>query len=270
MAVPVYIPFAFIALLVGGLGIFSRIYRNRQATRTYVPWFPSHPERDTYITLLQTEPKPSDALLKAALLRRAVADVRRIFRIRDDKAALSALLQKGSIDDELWANFQTAEKELEAEIVEVVTEANTFVEGWGQIIFQSAGEIVQNEKHRDIFTGIPEKKMALAKKLGLLRPAVEKAASPITASQPSPPASTPAPSITVTAAAAAANPKPMNNETIPPSNTTGGVGSSISTPNGSPMKTSQSLPPVTPSKEQPTSPPASIGKSAGKKKNKKK
>jgi len=94
-----------------------------------------------------------------------VADVRRIFRIREDKTALASLLQKGSIDEELWANFQQAEKELEAEIVEVVTEANTFVEGWGQIIFQSAGEIVQNEKHRDIFTKIVENKKGLGASL---------------------------------------------------------------------------------------------------------
>lgn len=111
--------------------------------------------------LHRTDPKPSDSLLKAALLRRAVTDVRRILRVRDDKAALSALLQKGSIDEELWINFQQAEKELEAEIVEVVTEANTFVDGWGQIIFQSAGEIVQNEKHRDIFAKIAQNKKDL-------------------------------------------------------------------------------------------------------------
>jgi translocation protein SEC66 len=179
--IPVFVPFAFIGIVVGGLGIFSKIYRNRQAgkknmgcvdatgyltrhtaARAYEPWFPSHPERDTYITLLQqTDPAPSDVLLKAALLRRAVADVTRIFRIRDDKAALTALLQKGSISDDLWANFQAAERELEAEIVEVVTEANTFVEGWGQIIFQSAGEVVQNEKYRDIFANIPKQKTAL-------------------------------------------------------------------------------------------------------------
>lgn len=103
--------------------------------------------------------------MKAALLRRAVADVRRIFRIREDKTALQALLQKGSIDDELWVNFQAAEKELEAEIVEVVTEANTFAEGWGQFIFQSAGEIIQNEKHRDIFSKIASNRKALGTSL---------------------------------------------------------------------------------------------------------
>jgi len=44
-----------------------------------------------------------------------------------------------------------AEKELEVEILEVVAEANTFVEGWGSIIFQSAGEMIANEKMRTVY-----------------------------------------------------------------------------------------------------------------------
>ena len=117
-------------------------------------WFPTHPERDTYISLLQLQPSPSDVLLKAALLKRAVADVHRILAFREDKAALQQLLQKGSISDDLWNSFLAAEKELEAEIVEVVGEANTFHPGWGQFIFQSASEMVNNAKHRDIFATV--------------------------------------------------------------------------------------------------------------------
>jgi len=157
--IPVYVPFAFIAVVVGGLGLFSKIYRRRQAVRRYEPWFPSHPERDIYITLLQqTDPPASEALLKAALLRRAVANVSRAFRVREDKTALNNLLVKGSIGDDLWNSFLGAEKELEAEIYEVITEANSYVEGWGSIIFQSASEILQNEKYREIFVNIPKKK----------------------------------------------------------------------------------------------------------------
>lgn len=125
-------------------------------------WFPSHPDRDVYISLLSQDPPPSDQLLKAALLRRAVTDVQRIIRIREDKTALTALLAKGSIGDDLWTSFQAAEKELEAEILEVVAESNTFREGWGTIIFQTASEIVQNQKHRDIFVSISKKRAELS------------------------------------------------------------------------------------------------------------
>ena len=87
-------------------------------------------------------------MLKAALVRRALTDVTRILRLREDKPALQALLQKGSIGDDLWASLLAAEKELEAEIMETAAEANTFVEGWGQLIFQTATEMIHNEKMR--------------------------------------------------------------------------------------------------------------------------
>jgi len=155
-------PVLYLVVLVGSLLLFSRIYRKRVASRlANDPWFPSHPERDTYVTLLQqSDPSASEQLLKAALLRRAVADVHRIIRIREDKAALNNLLQKGSISDELWTKFLATEKELEAEIVDVVAEANSFREGWGQIIFQTANEMVQNERTKDIYSQLSKGKSA--------------------------------------------------------------------------------------------------------------
>lgn len=94
-----------------------------------------------------------EALLKAALIRRAMTDVTRVVKLREDKPALQNLLQKGSIGDDLWNSLLQAEKELETEIMEVVAEANTFVEGWGAIIFQTAGELIANEKMRSVFDG---------------------------------------------------------------------------------------------------------------------
>ncbi|KAG9049671.1 translocation protein S66 [Tulasnella sp. UAMH 9824] len=171
-SISLVVPVTYITLLVGSLIIFSRIYRKRTAARIaqQEPWFPSHPERDTYISLLQMQPPVSDVLLKAALLRRAVTDVQRILAFREDKAALQALLQKGSIGDDLWNAFLAAEKELEAEIVEVVGEANSFREGWGQFIFQSASEVVNNMKHRDIFLAVPKMKADAEAKYGATKP----------------------------------------------------------------------------------------------------
>jgi translocation protein SEC66 len=93
--------------------------------------------------------------LKAALVRRAIADVQRILRLRDDKQALQNLLQKGSVGDDLWNSLVAAERELEAEIVEVHAEANSFVEGWGQLLFQTASEMLANEKTRAVTDQIP-------------------------------------------------------------------------------------------------------------------
>ena len=132
----------------------------------YEPYFPSHPERNAYVTLLQqTDPPASDQLLKSALVRRAMADVQRVLRIREDKPALQALLQKGSIGDELWNSLLAAEKELEIEIMEVISEANSFVEGWGQVIFPTANEMIANEKMREVFERTAERKAELGKSL---------------------------------------------------------------------------------------------------------
>ena len=65
------------------------------------------------------------------------------------------------MSDDLWNALLSTEKELEAEILEVMQEANSFVEGWGQIIFTTAGEMVANEKFRKIFDSIPEEKAKL-------------------------------------------------------------------------------------------------------------
>ncbi|KAJ7740678.1 Pre protein translocase subunit Sec66-domain-containing protein [Mycena maculata] len=164
----VLVPVLYIIIVFGGLGVFSFIYRRKAASKSLPPYFPPHAERNAYVTLLQkSDPPASDPLLKSALVRRAMADVQRVLRLREDKPALQALLQKGSIGDDLWNSLLAAEKELEAEIVEVVSEANTFVEGWGQVIFPTANEMIANEKMRSLFESSEETKQALELKYGI-------------------------------------------------------------------------------------------------------
>lgn len=162
----VLVPFLYIFALVGSLYVFSKFYRKRAAERLQKdPWWPSHPERDVYIALLQqTDPPTPDYLLKAALLRRAVADVARIHSIREDKQAATVLVQKGSIGDDVLSRLQAAEKELEAEILEIVAEANSFKEGWGSFIFQTASEILANEKTRQLCGAMAQRKEELSAK----------------------------------------------------------------------------------------------------------
>ena len=125
---------------------------NSSSTGKHVdPYYESHPERDAYVTLLQQEPPVPEVTLKAALVRRAIADVHRAVRFREDRPALQNLLQKGSVGDDLWNSLLAAEKELEGEVKEVCAEANTFVEGWGSLIFPTANEIIANEKMRTMF-----------------------------------------------------------------------------------------------------------------------
>jgi translocation protein SEC66 len=119
------IPIAYLSILIGSLAVFSSLYRKRKAANAaqLSPWFPPHLQRNIYLTLLhQDDPKVPDSILKAALLRRATEDIHRIVQVRNAKQALQVLLQRGSVGDDLWQRFQRAEKEIEEELRDVVSE----------------------------------------------------------------------------------------------------------------------------------------------------
>ncbi|KAI4116004.1 MAG: hypothetical protein LQ345_003505 [Seirophora villosa] len=156
--------------------------RKRKAAKSLSlePWFGPHLPRDIYLSLLHLEPEPGkeksptvpDGVLKAALLHRASEDIKRILEIRNAKQALSSLLQRGSVGDDLWQRFLRAEKEIEAELRDVVEEvrccaipgfprgltcelqANALQSNWGQTIFQSANEMHHNAILREKITSI--------------------------------------------------------------------------------------------------------------------
>lgn len=69
-------------------------------------------------------PAVPETVLKAALLRRATEDLRRVMTLRSQKQALALLLQRGSIGDDLWQRFLRAEKEMEDEVRDVVSEVS--------------------------------------------------------------------------------------------------------------------------------------------------
>ncbi|KAI0383887.1 Sec62/63 complex, subunit Sec66 [Hypomontagnella monticulosa] len=152
------LPFAYITVLGGSLYTFSTIYRKRKASENanLEPWFPPHLQRNVYLTLLHMEPeagqekapKVPDSVIRAALLRRAVEDIRRIFQIRTSKQALNTLLQRGSVGEDLNQRFLRAEREIQEELKDVMSEANALAPGWGQTIFQSANEIFYNTQLR--------------------------------------------------------------------------------------------------------------------------
>ncbi|GAA5910260.1 Sec63 complex subunit SEC66 [Sporobolomyces salmoneus] len=157
--VSILFPIAYLVALVGSLSIFSKILRKRQQNKPAAePWFPQHKSRDIYVSLLSLDPPPPRPILVAALLRRAMDDVKLIWSIRDAKASLTTLLQRGQIGDELWERFLAAEKELEGEIVEVVGEANTFEPGYGQRIFAMASEMVSHERWKEVYQNINKRR----------------------------------------------------------------------------------------------------------------
>lgn len=131
------LPVLYLTILIGSLYTFSTLYRKRQIQKAagLENWFPQHKQRDVYLSLLHLDPadasdgdsekklsKVPDSVLKAALLRRALEDIQRILQLRTSKPALQTLMQRGSIGDELWQRFLRAEKEMEEEVKDVVTE----------------------------------------------------------------------------------------------------------------------------------------------------
>ncbi|OLL23422.1 Translocation protein sec66 [Neolecta irregularis DAH-3] len=157
MATSVFVPIIYVIVLISTLAVFSHFYRRRKdASQLYEPWFPTHRSRDLYLSLLHQEPSPPSKLLKAALLRRAVEDVRRLQKLREGKQALQTLLQSGSIGDHLWTEFQIAEKQFQAELMDVVAEANAMSENWGQTIFGTASEILQHDRIKESLNKIKD------------------------------------------------------------------------------------------------------------------
>ena len=139
------------------------MYRRRQhlSKLRLAPYFPPHTTRNVYLSLLhlpenEKSTKVPDSVLRAALLSRAVTDIHRIMEIRTRKPALSTLLQRGVVGDEIYQRLLRAESELEAELKDVVAEANALAPGWGQSIFQSAGEMVQNQLLREKLDNIKQ------------------------------------------------------------------------------------------------------------------
>ncbi|KAK3072600.1 Translocation protein S66 [Teratosphaeriaceae sp. CCFEE 6253] len=160
------LPTLYLLIVLASLYAFSTTYRQRKLAKAaaLAPWFPPHRARDVYLSLLHLDPgeqkgaasggdgevekeqlsRVPDSVLKAALLQRALEDIKRIVQLRGAKPALQTLLQRGSVGDELWQRFLRAEQEMEAEVKDVVEEANAFAPQWGQTIFQSANEMNQN------------------------------------------------------------------------------------------------------------------------------
>lgn len=146
------VPIAYLTILIGSLATFSHIYRQRKlnAKLHLEPYFPVHTARNVYNTLLHQTDTQTDlkqvpnSILCAALQERACEDILRIREIQTRKGPLNTLLQRGVVGDEIWQRLLRAEQELEAELKDVVSEANALASGWGQTIFQTANEIVVN------------------------------------------------------------------------------------------------------------------------------
>ncbi|KAG0301120.1 translocation protein S66 [Linnemannia gamsii] len=146
----VWLAIIYIGGWILSMRIFGYFWKNRKlAINNAEPWFTENVPKSQYIALLQqSDPEATEAQLKAALLHRAVEGVVRVLSMREDKQVLAKLVKQGTVGDDIWTEFTLSEKEIEQEIMAIVAEANTFKEGWGQTILQTASEILMHQKNK--------------------------------------------------------------------------------------------------------------------------
>lgn len=148
-------PIAYLGILIGSMATFSHLYRQRQVNSKLrlAPYFGPHTSRNIYLSLLHQQDNPDtkvpDTILRAALFARALEDVERMLEIRTRKPALATLLQRGVVGDEIFQRLTRAEQEMQIELKDVMAESNALAPNWGQTIFQSASEMVQNKLLRE-------------------------------------------------------------------------------------------------------------------------
>jgi translocation protein SEC66 len=147
--ISLFVPLAYFTILIGSFFSFSYFYRNRrirQAVETR-PWFDSHLSRDIYLSLLHKEnPSCPSLVLNAALLRRACESVSQLISVKQSKQALHGLLQRGQVGEELWKQCEVAEREADAELVDIVSEAEALQKEWGKVILPNAQEMMWNHE----------------------------------------------------------------------------------------------------------------------------
>ncbi|KAH3681610.1 hypothetical protein WICPIJ_007426 [Wickerhamomyces pijperi] len=166
--ISVFTPLIYLAILITALVVFSNVYRSRQLKEftQRKPFFGENLPRKIYLQLLETseDEKVNEKVLKAALLRRGAESIRRTLKLKEVTPFVTALYQKGSIGDEVWQRFQTAQKLEELEIQEIVRETEKYKKGWVQKFVPLLQEICFNEALRRRYGAIKMRNLTLLKK----------------------------------------------------------------------------------------------------------
>lgn len=132
----------FISLWVVMIVAFKLYTRSRNRKRA--SWFGENQEKTIYERLLQEDPDNED-VLKRALMRRCITDVRRLMSLQEEHDSVVNLGRAGALSEEMLISFKEAEKELELELFEVQAEAETFKTGWGDDIVRDSMRLMKIE-----------------------------------------------------------------------------------------------------------------------------
>lgn len=122
---------------------YNRYQRNKQLSKK--KWYPNHPEKEAYEELI-AKGEGSDEVLRKALLRRAMTDIRRVWELQEEKEVLHKLTRSGAIPESMWNSYKDADHDMQLEIYDLQAEAETFKPGWSQAILKEAAQLIQRER----------------------------------------------------------------------------------------------------------------------------
>lgn len=167
--ISVYTPLIYVTLVVGALIVFSVRYRKKKLLNLTLrkPFFERNIAKEMYFELLANDPKPNDQVLKAALIRRGAECIKRTIKLKEVTPYMTVLYQKGSISDELWERFQTAQKIEEIEVQELVQETEKYKKGWVSKFIPLLQEVCLNEALARKYHGQEAKKVSLLEEWGI-------------------------------------------------------------------------------------------------------
>lgn len=199
MALSISVPIAYIVTLFASLALFSKFYRARTQRRSIKFQEAAsedvdvQPDRAIYQALSNVQEEypdlPANAeewivprhLLQASLLARAVAALRRMSSLREDKQALQSLLDRGSLGDDAATMLEAKENETRNEAFDIARQAGRFNPNWSKLIFENANQISINLTFRDVLLNISkqrEEEVAKMRQMGMDPPKLKFAAMP--------------------------------------------------------------------------------------------
>lgn len=122
---------------------YNRYQHQKQLTKK--KWYPNHPEKEAYEELI-AKGEENEEVLRKALLRRAMTDLKRVWELQEEKEALHKLTRSGAIPESMWNSYKDADHDMQLEIYDLQAEAETFKPGWSQSILKEAAQLVQRER----------------------------------------------------------------------------------------------------------------------------
>ncbi|KAJ3272113.1 translocation protein S66 [Terramyces sp. JEL0728] len=143
MNLAILFPVFYVGGLFGLLFFVGRIIKSKSKKVGYFPLNKAKFEYEELAEQYSPDDSTGKKVLVAALLKRAVEAVTRVFRIRDEKPPLQGMVKEGIVNEGLWEKLLAAEAEIELEMQELLEESNMYKDNWSATFLQEVSQLVQ-------------------------------------------------------------------------------------------------------------------------------